>query len=121
VSVAPAQSSALTPAELALAPAEVRDGSSATKQAYATALEFEKLLVGQLSEQLARQLDSSSQSGDGDDGSAGGGANQALASLLPGALTSSIMSDGGLGLAAQLMGTIDPGASAPAAHARGRS
>jgi Rod binding domain-containing protein len=93
----------------ALEPASVRNGSAAVKQAYQSALNFESLLVGQLAQQLVQSAglsgsssstDSSDSSGDtsGSDASA-----NAFGSMLPGALTSAIMSDGGLGIAAQLL------------------
>jgi hypothetical protein len=91
----------------ALEPAAVKDGSPAVKQAYSEALSFESVLVNQLCEQLVSSsgLDSSG-SGDGDGDSSGSGLG-AFAGLLPGALASSIMNDGGLGLASQLLPSFE--------------
>lgn len=104
----------------AFEPQSVRDGSAATKQAYAAALDFESLLVNQLAKQLTASTGFMGQDDGSSDGSSGSDpASGELASLLPGALTSAIMSDGGLGVAAGLMSSLDPqsaGASAaPAA------
>jgi hypothetical protein len=47
----------------------------------------------------------------------GGAANSQLAALLPQALTEGVMSQGGLGMAQQLMGSLDPGAAGATADA----
>jgi Rod binding domain-containing protein len=99
----------------ALEPAGVRDGSPAAKQAYDEALSFESVLVNQLCQQLASSSgltgggDSSGLDGDASDGSASDPTVSAFGSLLPGALASSIMSSGGLGLAAQLYPSLEVG------------
>ncbi|MGD0196493.1 MAG: hypothetical protein ABSC56_01110 [Solirubrobacteraceae bacterium] len=96
-------SSSLTAVNTTTEPASVRDGSPAVKQAYSEALDFESVLVNQLCEQMMQNsgLDSSSSSSDGSSGLGG------FASLLPSALSSSIMSAGGLGLAAQLLPSFE--------------
>jgi hypothetical protein len=93
----------------ALEPAWVRHGSATTKQDYATALGFEKLLVEQLTKSLTATsgLDGeSSEAGQpgaegGESGGPGGGTSQ-ISSLLPQALSAGVVGAGGLGLAAQL-------------------
>ncbi len=99
------------------APAAVREGSSAAKQAYATAQGFEEMLLQQLSQALAQ--------GDGLGGEGAGGAGEEeeaegaspaagggeLQTLMPQALTEGIMREGGIGLATQLMNTLDPAAA----------
>jgi Rod binding domain-containing protein len=117
------------PIDQALLPDSIRNGTPEQKQAYTQALSFEQMLVDQLSQALA-----SSASGSSGDGSAGsdsgsdsgsgsllGGSDPAsstYAQLLPTALSSSVMSAGGLGIAQQLACAIDPSAfsnqSAPA-------
>ena len=108
----------IPPIDQSLLPASVRNGTTAEKQAYTTALGFEQMLVDQLSQELAStsQPDASSDSG-GDSGSSGsdssllGGSDAATntyAELLPTALTSSVMSAGGLGIAQQLASALDP-------------
>jgi Rod binding domain-containing protein len=90
----------------ALEPSWVRHGSPSTQKAYATALAFEQTLV----EQLARSLTASSGlageegEGSGEEGDSFGGSSQnsQISSMLPQALSSGVMSGGGLGLAAQL-------------------
>jgi len=87
-------------------PAWVRKGSAATQKAYETALAFEQMLVEELSQSLTATsgLDGESgQEGESSEGSSGsGGASGPLSSMLPQALTSGVMSAGGLGLAAQM-------------------
>jgi hypothetical protein len=94
----------------ALEPDWVRHGSAATQKAYDSALSFEQTLVEQLSQSLASTSGlggGSSQEGESGTSEEGGssgssGANGELSSLLPQALTSSVMQAGGLGMAAQL-------------------
>jgi Rod binding domain-containing protein len=87
-------------------PAWVRKGSAATQKAYETALAFEQMLVEELSQSLTATSGLGGESGtegESSEGSAGGGgASGPLASMLPQALTSGVMSAGGLGLAAQM-------------------
>jgi hypothetical protein len=87
----------------ALEPKWVRDGSSATQKAYNGALAFEDALVEQLSQSLAAAGGLSGEGAEGSGGEEGGPPGDAeLASLLPQGLTSTIMSAGGLGMAAQM-------------------
>jgi hypothetical protein len=98
-------------------PVSVRNGSSGARGAYETALDFEKLLVGQLSQELVKD------SGLGGEGETSGeGSGEAVASgqaggdlpsaLVPTALTESLTAQGGLGLAGQLLAALDPAATA---------
>jgi Rod binding domain-containing protein len=103
-------------------PASVHDGSPEARRAYETALDFEKLLVGQLSQELIKSSDL-----DGEGQTMGGESSEAavpgqagdglLAALVPTALTESLTSQGGLGLAGQLMGALDPAAVTAGAQA----
>ncbi|HTZ86077.1 MAG TPA: hypothetical protein VMB05_05350 [Solirubrobacteraceae bacterium] len=108
-------------------PAQVRAGDPKAKQAYATALQFEQILVGELSQSLVQGSGLEGGGGEGlggeDSGGEageGGGANPLLASLVPQALSESIMRGGGLGLAGSLTRSLDPqsaqGASPEAAQ-----
>lgn len=113
----------LPPVNPALEPASVRQGSAQTKQAYQAGLAFEQMLVDQLSQELTATAGAT---GDGSDGSSDGSgglfgtdaATSAYAQMLPQALTSGVMSAGGLGIAAQLAGELSP-ASANATSAPG--
>jgi hypothetical protein len=106
------------------APASVRDGSKAVKQAYASAQGFEEMLLQQLSQSLSQSsgLSSEGEAGgegenSGEEGSLGSGGEAGsgmLSSLLPQTLTESVMREGGLGLATQLMSALDPSVSATA-------
>jgi hypothetical protein len=104
-------------------PANIRNGNNAAKQAYTEGLAFENVLVNELSQQLSNTMyggsgadASSSSDGSGSSGSGDllGGAG-AYASMIPQALTSSIMSGGGLGVAEQFAQELDPSLNAPAA------
>jgi Rod binding domain-containing protein len=97
----------------ALEPKSVRDGSASTKKAYESALQFEDMLVEQLSQSLAQTggVDAEgSQEGEGaQEGGTGAGD---LSSLLGQALTGGVMRAGGLGMAAQMTRELEGLASA---------
>ncbi|MFZ2112505.1 MAG: hypothetical protein WAU77_02090 [Solirubrobacteraceae bacterium] len=105
-SVSGLPASGLPIANQTLEPAWVRKGSAATQKAYETALAFEQMLVEELSQSLTATSGlggESGQEGESSEGSSGGGgASGPLSSMLPQALTSGVMSAGGLGLAAQM-------------------
>jgi Rod binding domain-containing protein len=112
----------------ALEPASVRDGSATVKQDYNEALSFESVLVNQLCQQLVASsgLSGSDAGADtsSDDSSAGSSGDAGLgdfASMLPSALTSAIMSDGGLGLAAQLLPSLEAANASGSANTQGAS
>jgi Rod binding domain-containing protein len=112
--------SALPPIDPALEPAEIRNGNAQAKQAYQEALGFEDILMQQLTQQLADTVTSpggdssdSSDSSDSTDSSSYGilgsdPSTSAFASMIPTALTQSIMSAGGVGIADSLARAIDP-------------
>lgn len=102
-------------------PANIRNGNAKAKEAYTEGLEFEQVLVQQLAQQLASTagMDSSSATdSDGSDGSGGDDSSSGLlggdssaseySSLIPQALTNSIMAGGGLGVASEIAQAIDP-------------
>jgi len=117
--------STLPPIDTANEPADIRNGNSAAQKAYQEALGFEDILVQQLTQELSCTVTSPSDdgsSGDGSDGSSSdssGGilgsdpSTSAFASMIPTALTQSIMSSGGLGIAQQLAQAIDPAIGTP--------
>ena len=117
--------SSLPPIDAANEPADIRNGNTAAKNAYQEALGFEDILVQQLTQELASTVTSPSDDGSGGDGSdtsssdSSGGilgsdpSTSAFASLIPTALTQSIMSSGGLGIAQQLAQAIDPAIGTP--------
>jgi Rod binding domain-containing protein len=104
---------------VATIPDNIRNGDSKAKQAYSQGLAFENILVNELSQQLAKTMyggdgsdgsDSSSTDGSSDSSSGSsmlGGAS-AYASMIPQALTSSIMDGGGLGMAESFAQELDP-------------
>ena len=121
---------------VATIPANIRNGDSKAMQAYSEGLVFENMLVNELTQQLANTMYGGSGSSSSTDGSSssdgssstdGGssssmlGGASAYASMIPQALTSSIMSGGGLGMAEQFAQELDPalvsqasGAASPA-------
>jgi Rod binding domain-containing protein len=126
----PATSTA--PVDPALEPASVRNGNQAAKNAYQTGVAFENILVTQLAQQMTASVPglsgdddglggSSSDDSGGSSSSAGGGLTSsdsgisAYSSLLPQALTSSIMSSGGTGIAMQIAQSLDPALANPKA------
>ena len=110
---------------VATVPANIRNGGSTAMKAYSEGLAFEDMLVNELSQQLSKTMfggtgvdgsslsDGSSSAGgsSGTDGSSSssmlGGAS-AYASMIPQTLTSSIMSNGGLGMAESFAQELDP-------------
>ena len=96
------------------------NGSAAVKQAYSSAKGFEEMLLQQLSSSLAQSSglsgEGASGEGSGEEGSAEGGeaGSSMLSSLLPQTLTEGVMREGGLGIAGQLMRSLDPSASTAA-------
>jgi hypothetical protein len=111
-------------------PANVRNGNAAAQQAYTEGLAFEQVLVNELTTQLANTMGSgtldptsdgsdSSDSGSSSGGLLGGSSASAYSSLIPQALSSSIMSGGGLGMAEQFAAAIDPSLNDPASSASG--
>jgi Rod binding domain-containing protein len=89
---------ALPPIDDRVLPADVRAGTRADKTRYKTALNFERELVSQLTQQLA---DTTRTQGDDDGGDSTGASasTESYRQMLPGVLADSIMQSGGLGLA----------------------
>jgi Rod binding domain-containing protein len=103
----------------ALEPAWVRHGSTATQQAYSSALAFEETLVEQLSQSLASTSGLEGESSEGGSSSEAGGSegtgasSSPISSMLPQALAAGVMHAGGLGLAAQLTRSLETASDAP--------
>jgi Rod binding domain-containing protein len=129
VSSDPALTSAsLPPINQALEPADIRNGNAQAKQAYQEALGFEDVLMQQLTQQLASTISSPSDNsnlGTGGDSDSSGSSDSsggilgsdpstsAFASMIPTALTQSLMSAGGVGIADNLARAIDPQIGTP--------
>ncbi|MGO9902046.1 MAG: hypothetical protein ACLP0J_20715 [Solirubrobacteraceae bacterium] len=118
-------STGLTPVSQADLPADIRNGSPAAKQAYTEGLEFAQVLVNELAQQLTATVsDQDSDDGDSSTNASGGGddgssdatsplgsdpATSLYSSLIPQALSDSIMSSGGgLGIASEIAAALDP-------------
>jgi Rod binding domain-containing protein len=107
----------------ALEPEWVRRGSAATQRAYDSALAFEQTLVEQLSKSMADasglggESSSEGEAGAEEGGSSTGGAgNSQLSSMLPQALSASVMNAGGLGMAAQMTRQLEGAAQTQASN-----
>jgi hypothetical protein len=114
----------LPPIDPALEPASVRNGNQAAKNAYQEGLAFEDILVNELVTQMTATVPGLDGSSTGSDGAGGSGSSGGLggsgsgigayASLLPQAMTSSVMSTGGTGIAMEIARSIDPALGGPA-------
>lgn len=102
---------------VASVPAEIRHGDATAMRAYSEGLAFEDMLVNELTQQLSKAMfdgSGSAETGapgaDGGSGTPGGllGGAGAYASMVPQALTSSIMANGGLGMARSFAQELDP-------------
>ena len=89
--------SALPPIDNSLLPADVRKGTTADQNRYKTGLAFERQLVEQLTQSMAETTKAQSDAGDGSSA-----ATNSYKEMLPGVMADSIMSAGGLGLAATI-------------------
>jgi len=110
--------SAVTPIDQSLLPAAVRNGGTERRKQYEAALSFERTLVTQLTQQLSKSFGATG-SGDGDDD--GGSGDDAVTSQikqqLPGTLADALMSNGGLGIAAQIDQMWHPNATSTSVSA----
>jgi Rod binding domain-containing protein len=116
--------SSVPPIDASNEPANIRNGNATAQKAYQEALGFEDILVQQLTQELASTVTSPSDDGSGDSSSDSSGSilgsdpsTSAFASLIPTALSQSIMSSGGLGIADQLAQAIDPSIGTPQGEA----
>jgi hypothetical protein len=116
-------------------PQDISTGNSTAKQAYSEGLAFEQILVDQLVQTMTSNISgssantsmSSASATEPDSGSvnqsgllAGGDpSTSAYSSLMTGALTDSIMSGGGVGIASEIAQDIDPEIGTPAGEAGG--
>lgn len=80
------------PIDQSLLPADVRNGTPADRKRYEAALGFERMLVAQLTQQLADTAKPADAEGES-------GATSAYRSMLPGTMADAITQAGGLGLA----------------------
>ena len=113
MSISAPSAAGLPVVDQATEPAAVRHGGPAAQKAYETGLGFEQMLVSELTQTMTDTISGSDPSGgdsSGGDSSSSGSSSGlgAYASLMPGALSSSIMSAGGTGVAMQIARSIDP-------------
>jgi Rod binding domain-containing protein len=98
-------STSLPPVDTSTMPAAVRQGGTKAQQLYSTALQFEQVLVEQLTQQMSvfgGDDGSTSDDGSSDDGSSSDSTSSMYEQMLPGALAQGITNGGGLGLASEL-------------------
>ena len=91
------QMGSTTPVDQTMMPAAVRNGTDERKAQYQQAQQFERILVGQMTEQLMK----SSSSLSGEDSAA----VKAMKENMPSVLADALVGSGGLGIAAQLDST----------------
>jgi Rod binding domain-containing protein len=114
-------STSLSPVARANEPAVIRNGDAAAKNAYQVGTSFEKVLLDQLTQELASTVSDPSSDGSSGDSSGSSGlmggdsASSGYAGMLTQSLTSSIMSGGGTGIAMQIAKSIDPALAHPTA------
>jgi hypothetical protein len=92
------------PVDTALLPADVRNAGPKAEELYTTALDFERVLL----RQLTFELETSAQS-DGSDGSGGGETDATTSSargLIPDAFVQSLTASGGVGIARELYNAL---------------
>jgi Rod binding domain-containing protein len=90
----------------AILPPEVRKGGKEAREAYTAAMNFEQMLVKQLTKSLS---DSAAVGGgSGDEESAEGGSPQAYRDMISDNIATAITQGGGLGIAQQLYKQIRP-------------
>jgi hypothetical protein len=110
-------------AGLAGAPAWVRNGSSEVQREYQLGLEFERLLVQQLTSTLSETTGQPGEATGAADSGEGTpeAASTLFKTMLPGALADGVIAGGGLGLAAELarglQGRAGDGAAQPGTNA----
>ncbi|HEX6458476.1 MAG TPA: rod-binding protein [Thermoleophilaceae bacterium] len=92
-------------------PADVRNGSTADKQAYQAALGFERVLLEQLTQSMVDTTGSGDASDSGDGSGSSDAVTQAYNQMLPGQLADSLTSAGGTGLADNLYRALREGQS----------
>jgi Rod binding domain-containing protein len=99
--------SGVPPIDVSTMPAAVQKGGTKAEQLYSTALQFEQLLVEQLTQQMSSLTTDDSSSDDGsDDGSSSDSTTSMYAQMLPGALAQGITDGGGIGLASQIYNSM---------------
>jgi Rod binding domain-containing protein len=115
---------------VATVPADIRGGGSDAMKAYSEGLTFESMLVNELSQQMSKTMFGGTGDGSSTDGSSAGGSDgsssssmlggaSAYQSMIPQALTSSIMDGGGLGMAESFAQELDPTLLSQGGHATG--
>ena len=97
----------LPPVDVSTMPAAVRQGGAKAEQLYSTALQFEQVLVEQLTQQMSAFGGDDGSSSDGSsDGSSSDGTTSMYEQMLPGALAQGITNGGGIGLASELYNSM---------------
>jgi Rod binding domain-containing protein len=87
----------LPPIDQATLPADIRNGSKQDKQAYTAALGFERMLLGELTKQMAE----TAQPAEGDDDNKDAASSMYM-QMLPDQLADAVTANGGTGLARSL-------------------
>jgi Rod binding domain-containing protein len=102
--VDPTSMPAIDPTQM---PAAVQKGGQKAEQLYSTALQFEQVLVQQLTQQIDfTGSDSSDSSDDSSDSSSSDGTTSLYSQMLPDALAQGITNGGGIGLASSIYDSL---------------
>jgi Rod binding domain-containing protein len=88
----------LPPIDQATLPADIRNGSKQDKQAYTAALGFERMLLGELTKQMAE----TAKPADGGDDDNKDAASSMYMQMLPDQLADAVVQNGGTGIARNL-------------------
>jgi Rod binding domain-containing protein len=87
-------------------PAAVQKGGQKAEQLYSTALQFEQVLVQQLTQQIDFTGSGSSDDGSGDGSDGSDGTTSLYNQMLPDALAQGITNGGGIGLASSIYDSL---------------
>ena len=112
---------ALSAAELAGAPAWVRDGSPEVQRGYAMGVEFEQLLTQQMTSAMNATAGLGETEGGEEEGSSATPGAGVFSTLLSGALSQGATAAGGLGVAAELARDIQSQSGSASTQARSGS
>ncbi len=105
----PLQSTAITPVDATQIPSDVRAAGPKAQQLYETALNFEQLLLQQLTQALQSTTDAAGGDDDSSDGADGTDSTTSMfGQMLPDAFAQGLGAAGGIGIARQLYDSLAP-------------
>jgi Rod binding domain-containing protein len=105
MSILPTDPSGLAPIDQSKLPTDVRKAGPQAENLYKTALAFEQVLLGQLTEQLQATAGTSGDD-EGDDSSSSDPSASMFTQMVPGAFAQGLTGAGGIGIARQLYDSL---------------